>query len=136
MQPSVVRLAGVYDADGTVLGEVSYFLRAQVGRAHCDLCDITHGRIRERSDWRDVRDGLPIPFETFHRDDQPSEVRAAAHGAVPVVVGSLDDGSHLLLVGPAELATCAGSPQRLVEELEAALRRHDLRWPDRSAADA
>ena len=67
----VTRLIGVYDADGTVLGELSYFLRARVGRAHCALCDITHGRVRERDDWRAERDRLPVPFTTFHRDDQP-----------------------------------------------------------------
>ena len=31
----VRRLIGVYDADGSVVGELSYFLRARIGRAHC-----------------------------------------------------------------------------------------------------
>lgn len=129
MQRSVLHLVGVYDADGTVLGEISYFLRARVGRAHCDLCDITHGRLRERGAWRQARDGLPVPFDTFHRDDQPLEVRAAATGVAPVVVARLDDGEHLVLVGPDELAACAGSPGGLVERIEEAVRSRDLTWP-------
>ena len=64
---TVERLVGVYDADGTVLGELSYFLRARIGRAHCSLCDITHGRIRERADWRACRGRLPVRFTTYHR---------------------------------------------------------------------
>jgi hypothetical protein len=49
---TVESLVGVYDADGTALGELSYFLRASVGRAHCALCDVTHGRTPTRSEHR------------------------------------------------------------------------------------
>ena len=58
----ITRLVGVYDADGSLLGELSYFLRARVRRAHCALCAITHGRVRERRAWRASRDRLPVPF--------------------------------------------------------------------------
>lgn len=128
MSATVTRLVGVYDADGTVLGELSYFLRARVGRAHCDLCDITHGRLRERTEWRRVRDGLPVAFETFHRDDQPAEVRSAADGMVPVVVAGLGDGSHVVLLGPGDLAACAASPERLVERVEETMGQRGLTW--------
>ena len=114
----VTRLIGVYDADGTVIGELSYFLRARVGRAHCALCDITHGRVRERDDWRAERDRLPVPFTTFHRDDQPAAIRAAAGGAAPVVLAETTEGT-VVLVGPDELEACAGSPA-------AARRRHPV----------
>jgi hypothetical protein len=116
----VIRLIGVYDADGTVLGELSYFLRARVGRAHCALCDITHGRVRERADWRACRDDLTVPFVTYHRDDQPDEVRAAAAGTAPVVLAESDQGFRVV-AGPAELEACAGSPDRLVAILRASI---------------
>ena len=126
--PQVTRLVGVYDADGTVVGEISYFLRACVGRAHCDLCDITHGRLRERDEWRRARDGLPVPFDTFHRDDQPEAVRAAAEGVVPVVVAGLGDGTHVLLLDPDTLAACAGSPEQLIDRAVSAMRDRGLTW--------
>ncbi len=129
MDRTVTRLIGVYDADGTVLGELSYFLRARVGRAHCDLCDITHGRVRERADWRQVRDALPVPFETFHRDDQPAAVRGAAAGTVPIVTAHLDDGSCVVLLRPDDLAACAGSPDALVEQVRTAMSDAGLGWP-------
>ena len=124
----VTRLIGVYDADGTALGELSYFLKARVGRAHCALCDITHGRVRERDDWRAERDRLPVPFTTFHRDDQPAVLRSAAGGAVPVVLAETAEGT-VVLVGPDELEACAGSPARLVATIESAAATHDLTWP-------
>jgi hypothetical protein len=124
----VSRLIGVYDADGTVLGELSYFLRARMGRAHCALCDITHGRVRERDDWRTARDRLPVPFTTFHRDDQPAAIRAAAGGVAPVVLAETADGL-VVVAGPDELGACKGSPEQLVAAVQSAMATHDLTWP-------
>jgi hypothetical protein len=122
----VTRLVGVYDADGTVLGELSYFVRARIGRAHCDLCDITHGKVRERPDWKSCRDELPVPFETFHRDDQPDEVRTAAAGRAPVVAAALGDGTVTVLLGVDDLAACAGSPTDLIDRVERAMQDRSL----------
>ena len=117
----VTRLIGVYDADGSLRGELSYFVRARLGRAHCALCDITHGRVRERADWRACRDRLPVPFVTYHRDDQPDAVRRAANGAIPVVLAETADGRLHVVAGPRALADCAGSPEALVDHVEAAV---------------
>ena len=114
------RLIGVYDADGTLRGELTYFVKARVGAAHCSLCDITHGKVRERADWKSCREELPMPFVTYHRNDQPAEVRAAAGGVAPVVVAETAEGMRLLL-GPAELEACAGSPTLLRAAIDRAL---------------
>lgn len=126
MPAPVARLIGVYDADGSILGELSYLVQARLGRAHCDLCDITHGRVRERPDWRAARERLDLPFDTFHRDDQPGAVAAAAGGVAPVVVAELTDGAVVPLLARDALARCEGSPDRLIEAVRAALAEHDL----------
>lgn len=120
MTRDVQRLVGVYDADGTALGELSYFAKARLGRAHCSLCDITHGLVRERADWRRARDQLPVEFVTFHRNDQPAEVRAVTAGHLPAVVAETSDGVVLLLDGDA-LHECAGDPEALTTRLRAGL---------------
>jgi hypothetical protein len=125
---TLVRLVGVYDADHTIRGELTYFVGARLGRAHCALCDITHGLLTEKSAWRSCRDGLPIPFDTFHRDDQPAEVRVALDGAAPAVVGVTDGGVVLLLDGLA-LDACDGNPEALVTAVEVAVEGAGLAWP-------
>jgi len=42
---------GVYNADASIWGEVSYWFGARFGIRHCSLCDVTHGLFRERADW-------------------------------------------------------------------------------------
>lgn len=124
--PQITRLVGVYDADGTVLGELSYFVRARLDRAHCALCDITHGRVRERRDWQDERSRLPVAIELFHRDDQPEEARATAGSTPPVVLVETTDGRFSVLLSSGELEACSGSPRCLVDGIIEALARHGL----------
>lgn len=120
MGDQVTRLVGVYDAVGTLRGELSYWVGARLGRAHCSLCEITHGTFRERRDWKDCRGGLGVPFDTYHRDDQPEAVRDAAEGAAPVVMAETSVGM-ILLLGPAELDACSGSLDAFRDALDRAL---------------
>ena len=126
----VIRLVGVYDADSTLRGELTYWVGARLGRAHCSLCEITHGLVRERSDWKACRAGLPIPFDTFHRNDQPAPVRRVTGDIAPVVVAETDSGIVMLL-GPADLDSCDGSVDRLVAAVERAVAAGGLTWPSR-----
>lgn len=127
MAESILRLVGVYDADHTLRGELAYFVGARLGRRHCALCDITHGLVRERADWKTCKAGLPVPFATFHRDDQPADVRAATAGAVPVVVAETSAGFRVLLDGAA-IEACAGDGSLLVTAIEAAAKQGGLAW--------
>jgi hypothetical protein len=126
--PRIRRLIGVYNADGTIRGELGYWVGARLGRAHCALCDITHGRLRERADWAACRASLPVPFDTYHLDDQPDTVRAAMRDQAPAVVADTDQGLVVLL-GPTELDLCDSSPELLITAVTEAARRHELDWP-------
>jgi hypothetical protein len=117
---TVVRLIGVYDADHTVRGELTYWIGARLGRAHCALCDITHGLLRRRSEWNAYVADLDVPFETFHRDDQPDAVRDASGDRAPVVLAETTSGYVVLLDADA-LERLDGSLDRLDRAVDHAL---------------
>ncbi|MBU6314955.1 MAG: hypothetical protein KGR47_00480 [Acidobacteria bacterium] len=117
------RVVGVYDADHTLLGEAAYWVGARLGRRHCALCDITHGLFTAKREWTDCRSRLPYVFDTYHRDDQPGEVRAALMGRAPAVAAEMDDGSVVPLLHGDELEACEGDVQRLLAAVDAALAR-------------
>ena len=123
----IVRLIGVYDADSTMRGELVYWVGARLGRRHCSLCEITHGSVRRRPGWTACTAGMPVPFDTYHRNDQPDAVRAAAGGQAPVVVAETDLG-YVLLVAPFELDECGGSIDQLVGAIERATNRLGFTW--------
>lgn len=125
MVPDTVReLIGVYDADGTLLGEARYWVGARLGRAHCALCDITHGLFTERDDWRRCRDQLDVGFTTYHRNDAPAEVLAAGSRA-PFVLARTDHGLVALL-GPEELDACTGNVEAFHQALSRACAQRGL----------
>ena len=123
----LTRLVGVYDADGTLRGELTYWVGARLGRAHCALCDITHGAFRERGDWRACRAGLPVPFATVHRDEVPPSL-ADFDAAFPYVAAETGDGAVLLLDTVA-IEACGADPEALVIAVETAVSARGLSWP-------
>lgn len=108
----VRELIGVYDADATVWGELSYWAGARLGQRHCSLCDITHGLFSEKSSWRECRSQLPVQFITYHRNDQPDDVRACVGDRLPAIVARSNDGVRMF-VTTNELKACSGSPEAL-----------------------
>ena len=46
---------GIYDADATLVGEVSYWIGARLGRTHCSLCELTHGLFTVKREWKECR---------------------------------------------------------------------------------
>lgn len=116
MSEQVMEFIGIYDADATLWGEVSYWIGARLGRRHCALCDITHGLFTRRRDWTSCASELPAPFVTFHRNDAPDDVRLAAGDRLPCVLMRTASGVHMAL-DPSAVEACQGEPRRLLEAL-------------------
>lgn len=123
----IVRLIGVYDANGTLRGEIAYWIGARLGRRHCSLCEVTHGLFTVKEEWKRCRDGLPVAFDTFHRDDQPEVVRAATGDRAPVVLAETDGGLVVLLDGM-QIEAAGGDPQRLMQEIDDRVTAAGLTW--------
>jgi len=66
----IERLVGVYDADGTLLGELAYEVGHLKGRRSCARGDITHGGIRRRPELDQAAAALGVPFDLLHRDER------------------------------------------------------------------
>ncbi|MFM8310557.1 MAG: hypothetical protein ACKOAZ_01515 [Ilumatobacteraceae bacterium] len=127
--PRITRIIGVYNADGTLRGELTYLVGKLRGTAHCGLCDITHSTVRRRPEWLECASLLPVAFDTYHRDDQPDAARPHTDGSLPAVLADTDAGVVPLL-GPADLDACAASPERLIDAVRTAADGLGLRWPD------
>jgi hypothetical protein len=113
------RLVGVYDADGSLRGELQYALGRARGTAHCALCQTTHGWIRRRRDFDRACASLREPLELLHRDELDPEQAAVARGQLPCIL--VVEARPEILLGPSELDECAGDPVRLVARINDAL---------------
>ncbi|WP_084106412.1 hypothetical protein [Demequina sp. NBRC 110056] len=119
--PRLTELAGVYDADGGVRGEVAYVIGHMLGRAHCALCDITHSPVRRKPEWDRMASTLPAPMRLLHRNEIDSELAAAIAGEDLALVAARIDGSWDIVVGPDALDAVAGDVERFRATLLEAL---------------
>lgn len=122
----ITELIGVYDADATIMGELSYWLGARLGVRHCSLCDITHSLFRRRSEWLEVTNtiesDLGISFKFYHRNDQPDEICTVIAGAYPAVVARYGNKELHLFMNEGDISSCGKSPtafqQAIYKKLE------------------
>lgn len=123
---TVTELIGVYDANGSLRGELAYALRKVTGRGHCPLCDITHGGRRRRPEFDAACSDLGVPFRLLHRDERPPEVLAITGDRTPMVLGRTSEGLTILL-GSEQLDACGPSPDALVDALHRTIAALGLR---------
>jgi hypothetical protein len=97
MTSNVTEFIGVYDADSTIIGEVSYWIGARLGVTHCSLCELTHGLFTQKSEWKTCTKELLIPFHTFHRNDAPQDVLAVINGSFPAVLVRTNNSLSIVL---------------------------------------
>ena len=98
-------LYAIYDADGSLMGEIRYLRDKCLGKAKCALCDLSHGwNPLGRSDWRRRR-GLAASLNWLHRDELPDYVAAKVKGQLPCV--AVDRGGEIeIIIGPEALRGC------------------------------
>lgn len=92
-----IEFIGIYDADSTLVGEISYWIGARLGRAHCSLCELTHGLFTKKNEWKTCQSSLSVPFLTYHRDDAPPEALHVANGEFPVVLARYQHGIEVAI---------------------------------------
>lgn len=127
-EPTVVqRLVGVFDADGTLRGEIAYVIGHLIGRRQCSLCDITHSWKGRKQAFDERTAALGVPFELLHRDEVPGDL-ADVVDAWPSVLVLTDDGPSVLLDDRA-LTACGGDPDALFAALQRALADRRLALP-------
>ncbi len=125
--PEITHLYGVYDADATVLGEISYWIGARLGIRHCTLCDITHSMFFKKTAWKqrqaELLEKYGVNFQTFHRNDQLDQVAKVISGGYPAVVAKDISGNFTLFMSEHEISAAGDSSDRFMDEIVKRLPR-------------
>ena len=81
-----MKLYGVYNANGGLLGKLYYGAGKILGSANCALCDVTHGHIREKATYKALIKELPVSMTHLHLNEQPECLETFTKGKTPCVV--------------------------------------------------
>ena len=100
-------LYAIYDADGSLVGELRYLVDKFLGRADCALCDLSHGwHPAGKRAWRQ-RQGATTQLSWLHRDAVPHHVLVHVSESLPCIAMDTN-GCVDILISKDQLARCEG----------------------------
>lgn len=117
----IVRLVGVYRADGGLVGELRYRAGHYLRGDECSLCSVTHSTFRRRPEWDEQVVALGIPFDLRHRNELDRALAEYADRAACIVAIDATGSSHILL-SDREIAEAHGDVGTLFTMLRNRLR--------------
>ena len=124
-QQKPIRLIGVYNADGGVIGELKYFFGHLIGVAKCELCDITHSSIRRKASFDQLAGELKteygLDFALKHLNERTESETKASSGKEPCVLAEYPDGSLGMFLDRQELRVVDGHVDKFSKLVRARL---------------
>ncbi len=97
------------------MGELQYFFGKMVGKAHCALCDITHGKFKEKRAFSKCKQDLNLPFDLLHLDELDFNLKKF-HSDAPCVIG-INNSEYSLIITKDELEKCSSGVEDFFELL-------------------
>ena len=103
-----IELICVYDADGSLLGELNYLWKKVFHSFTCSMCDITHNLITTKKKWKTAVQNCRYNISTYHLNDQPTLIKKTTQNNTPCVV-KVEGSSSSILISNDELKTIDGN---------------------------
>ena len=85
-----VKIYCIYNAEGSIFGEIRYLYNKYIKDIKCSMCDITHNSFSEKSDWVKKCIEFPFKIECLHLDELPIEIKDIVKDNAPCVVTQKD----------------------------------------------
>jgi hypothetical protein len=110
-------LIGVYNADGGIIGELSYFFGHLIGVRSCTLCDISHSPIMKKSSFKALEQHLltehGIQVRMIHLNERNEREQKASEGREPCMLLEYQDLSISMFIDSTDLKALSGSVSSL-----------------------
>ena len=107
----------IYNANGSLSGEIAYFFKKYFYGLKCSMCEITHNFISEKKEWKDRRIQTKINLRTVHLDEQNNDLYNFSYGNTPCVIGESEKGFKLIFT-TTELDNLNGNVELFFKSLE------------------
>ena len=110
-------LIGVYNADGGIVGELTYILGHLIGVRSCSLCYISHSPIKKKSSFKELERHLlsehGVLVKTIHLNERNEREQKASEGQEPCMLLEYPDQSISMFLDSTDLKALSGSVSSL-----------------------
>ena len=87
----------IYNAEGSIFGEIRYLYNKYIKDIKCSMCDITHNSFSEKSDWGKKCREFPFKIECLHLDELPSDIKNIVKDNAPCVVAQTKSVNEIII---------------------------------------
>ena len=87
----------IYNAEGSIFGEIRYLYNKYIKDMGCSMCDITHNSFSEKSEWAKKCREFPFKIECLHLDELPSDIINIVKDNAPCVVAKTKSINELII---------------------------------------
>jgi hypothetical protein len=110
-------LIGIYNADGGIVGELTYFFGHLIGVRSCTLCDISHSPIMKKSSFKALEQHLlaehGILVRMIHLNERNEREQKASAGREPCMLLEYPDETISMFLDSTDLKALSGSVSSL-----------------------
>ncbi|MFL2986115.1 MAG: hypothetical protein ACJZ57_02610 [Candidatus Poriferisodalaceae bacterium] len=112
----MLKFVGLYNADGSLVGELRYARAKLTNSASCSLCDLTHGwNPFGKSSWRTACKETKVQIDLLHRDEA-LEGQLSAVETLPAIV-QFDGHKWIQVMDSEQIASYRNAPRELLAAL-------------------
>ena len=111
-----IRIYCIYDAKGSIIGEISYLWKKLIFNFECSLCNISHNTFTEKQIWKKEMSKAKYKLEMLHLDEQSEDLQAFTEGVTPCVVGK-DASGYKIILNDSQLKKINGDVNLFFKEL-------------------
>ena len=119
-----MKVIGIYNAEGTLRGELLYLFNKLRGQGRCTLCEITHGwQPLGKKIWRSSLAKTALKIEMLHSDELSHEQRLATD-QLPAFLVEQPEGQWRVLMSTAQIGQFIDDPAGLLREVETLVEKN------------
>ena len=92
-----VKIYCIYNAEGSIFGELKYLYNKYVRDIKCSMCDITHNTLSEKKEWKNRCMVSHLKIECLHLDELPKDIENLVEGNTPCVVAKTSSTNEIII---------------------------------------
>ena len=97
----------IYNAEGSIKGELKYLYEKYFKDIKCSMCDITHGVFTHKKKWKNNCSASNLNIECLHLDELTKDIKDLVINEAPCVVAQVNS-TNKIVINNKELAIMGG----------------------------
>ena len=114
---SITTIYCIYNAEGSIIGELKYLLFKYFYGFKCSMCEITHTNFSEKKEWKNEISRSSYNIKAVHLDEQPDDLYQFSNGEAPCVIAKNNKGFKFVFTND-ELTSFRGDVHQFFKKLD------------------